>query len=62
MGGSQTVALSQLRTAAGIESQNSDGMLERALAEDAKRLTEWSSSASRNASAASLPEPVPTAA
>ena len=62
MGGSQTVALSQLKTAASIESENSDGMLERALAEDAKRLAEWSSSAVRCASKAALSEPVPTAA
>ncbi len=62
MGGSQTVALGQLRTAASIESQNSDGMLERALAEDAKRLAEWSSRASRYASEAAPSEPVPAAA
>ncbi len=62
MGGSQTVALSQLKSAAAIESENSDGMLERALAEDAKRLAEWSSSAIRYASKAALSEPVTTAA
>ena len=62
MGGSQTVTLSQLKTAAGIESQNSDGMWERALAEDAKRLATWSSTAIRYASKAAMSEPVPTAA
>jgi hypothetical protein len=62
MGGSQTVTLSQLGAAASIKSETSDGMLERALAEDARHLGEWSSNASCLASPPTKSGAVPAAA